>query len=118
MLVKKIALTIKEIIWTIPYSIKKFLLSKKIQSKIHNLDIKKLPKNFKTLKGPIYYIISVKNRGHGFFSNFYHVLFHISIANFYNWVPVVDMKNHQTLYNEKKKIFSTHNSWEYYFKQQ
>ena len=59
MLATKIIPTIKEIIWKIPYSIKKFLLSKKNKSKIHNLDIKKLPKNFKTLKGPIYYIIFV-----------------------------------------------------------
>ena len=118
MLATRILLILKEIIWGVLYSVKKFLLNKKNQSKIYNLDLERLPKDFKTLKGPIYYIIFVKNRGHGFFSNFYHVLFHISIADFYNWVPVVDMKNYQTLYNEKKKIFSTHNSWEYYFKQQ
>ena len=89
-----------------------------IETKFNNLDLNRLPKNYKSLKGPTYYIIFIKGKGHGFFSNFYHVLFHISIADFYNWVPVVDMENYKTLYNEKKKIFSTRNSWEYYFNQQ
>jgi len=89
-----------------------------IETKFNNLDLKRLPQNYKSLKGPVYYIIFINNKGHGFFSNFYHVLFHISIADFYNWVPVVDMENHQTLYNEKKKIFLTNNAWEYYFNQQ
>jgi hypothetical protein len=89
-----------------------------IETKFNNLDLNRQPKNYKSLKGPTYYIIFIKDKGHGFFSNFYHVLFHISIADFYNWVPVVDMENYKTLYNEKKKIFSTYNSWEYYFNQQ
>ena len=89
-----------------------------VETKFNNLDLKRLPKNYKSLKGPVYYIIFIKDKGHGFFSNFYHVLFHISIANFYNWIPVVDMENYPTLYNEKNKIFSTYNSWEYYFNQQ
>tara|TARA_Y100000389_G_scaffold167531_1_gene172770 strand:- start:18253 stop:19221 length:969 start_codon:yes stop_codon:yes gene_type:complete len=88
-----------------------------IETKFNNLDLERLPISYKSLKGPVYYIIFIKNKGHGFFSNFYHVLFHISIADFYNWIPIVDMENNQTLYNEKKKIFSTFNSWEYYFKQ-
>ena len=111
-------LTIEENIWKIPYSIKKFLSKKKNRAQASNLDLDRLPKNYQSLIGPIYYIIHVNNGGHGFFSNFFHVLFHISIADFYNWVPVVDMKNYKTLYNEKKKIFSTNNSWEYYFRQQ
>lgn len=88
-----------------------------IETKFDNLDLKRLPKNYKTKKGTVYYIIFIKDRGHGFFSNFYHVLFHISIADFYNWIPVVDMKNYQNLYNEKRKVLSTYNSWEYYFNQ-
>lgn len=106
---------IEEIIWRVPYSIKKFLSKKKNQHEVNNLDIERFSKNFNSSKGPTYYIIFVKNLGHGFFSNFYHVLFHISVADFYNWIPVIDMQNYKTLYNEKKKIFSTDNSWEYYF---
>lgn len=88
-----------------------------IETKFDNLDLKRIPKNYKIRSGPVYYIIFIKNKGHGFFSNFYHVLFHISIANFYNWVPVIDMQNFPTLYNEREKIFSTKNAWEYYFNQ-
>ena len=67
MLATRILLNLKEIIWGVLYSVKKFLLNKKNQSKINNLDLERLPKDFKTLKNPIYYIIFVKNRGHGFF---------------------------------------------------
>ncbi len=88
-----------------------------IETEFKNLDLKRLPKNYKKYIGPIYYIIFIKDKGHGFFSNFYHVLFHISIADFYNWIPVVDMKNYPTLYNERKKNFLNSNSWEYYFNQ-
>ena len=117
MLRKIITTTIKTIIWKILQLLQLFLFKKKIKTKVNNLDLERLSKNYKNLKGPVYYIIFIKNRGHGFFSNFYHVLFHISIADFYNWVPVIDMKNYQTIYNEKKNIHSTYNSWEYYFKQ-
>ena len=89
----------------------------KIETKFNNLDLKRLPKNYKSLKGPVYYIIFIENKGHGFFSNFFHILFHTSIADFYNWIPVVDMQNYKTLYNEKKKIRSTYNAWEYFFNQ-
>ena len=88
-----------------------------IETKFNNLDLKRIPYNYKLLKGPVYYVIFIRDKGHGFFSNFYHVLFHISIADFYNWIPVVDMENYRNLYNEKKKIHSTYNSWEYYFNQ-
>jgi len=88
-----------------------------IETEFNNLDLKRLPKNYKIFKGKVYYIIFIHNKGHGFFSNFYHVLFHISIADFYNWIPVVDMQNYPTLYNEKKKFLFTNNSWDYYFNQ-
>ena len=74
-----------------------------IETKFNNLDLKRIPYNYKLLKGPVYYVIFIRDKGHGFFSNFYHVLFHISIADFYNWIPVVDMENYRNLYNEKKK---------------
>ncbi len=33
------------------------------------------------------------------------------------FIPVVDMENYPTIYNENKKIFNTYNSWEYYYEQ-
>ena len=32
------------------------------------------------------------------------------------YTPIIDMKYFPTIYNEKKKIMNTYNSWEYYFK--
>jgi len=77
-----------------------------IETEFNNLDLKRLPKNYKIFKGKVYYIIFIHNKGHGFFSNFYHVLFHISIADFYNWIPVVDMQNYTKKKNEKKNFYS------------
>ena len=33
------------------------------------------------------------------------------------FIPIVDMENYTTIYNENKKICSTYNSWEYYYEQ-
>ena len=32
-------------------------------------------------------------------------------------IPIVDMYNFPTIYNEKEKILNTYNSWEYFFEQ-
>ena len=32
-------------------------------------------------------------------------------------IPIVDMENFTTIYNEKSKVFKTFNAWEYYFEQ-
>ncbi len=63
----------------------------------------------------IFYIIK-RTPGAGFFSNLTYVLGHLEIAKKYNFTPVVDMENYPTIYNEKKLINKTYNSWEYYFK--
>jgi hypothetical protein len=41
---------------------------------------------------------------------------HLQIAKKYKFTPVIDMENYPTIYNEKKIINKTYNSWEYYFK--
>ena len=43
------------------------------------------------------------------------MLNHLLIADRLHMTPVVDMKNFSNLYNEKKKINGTLNSWLYYF---
>ena len=64
----------------------------------------------------IFYVIRVdRNGGGGLFSNVLFVLNHLIIADKHDFIPIVDMKNFPTRYNESKKILSTFNSWEYYF---
>ena len=64
-----------------------------------------------------YYIIRRHPPGAGFFSNFVYVFSHISYARAHGYIPVVDMKNYNTLYNVEEPICGTENAWEYYFAQ-
>tara|TARA_B100001741_G_C16533507_1_gene590715 strand:+ start:341 stop:1387 length:1047 start_codon:yes stop_codon:yes gene_type:complete len=64
----------------------------------------------------IFYVIQ-RTPGFGLFSNLSFVLNHIKIAKDFGFIPVVDMENFPSIYNEKKKILNTMNSWEYYFEQ-
>lgn len=76
---------------------------------------KKIKESVKFSKNKKYYIIATRKKK-GFFSLLLFVLNHIKFAKKNNLIPIIDMKNHQTLYNENKTIFGTKNSWEYYFK--
>ena len=86
--------------------------------KIH-LDFKNLSKihyqNFGKLNPSKKFYIIRRNPTAGFFSNITFILNHLKICNEMNFIPIIDMKNYPTLYNEKKKIKKTYNSWEYYF---
>ena len=75
----------------------------------------KIEQNIKFSKTNRYYIIATKKKK-GFFSLLLFVLNHLKFAKKKNLIPIIDMKNYQTLYNENKTIFGTKNSWEYYFK--
>tara|TARA_B100000780_G_scaffold211962_1_gene151728 strand:+ start:1741 stop:2766 length:1026 start_codon:yes stop_codon:yes gene_type:complete len=66
-------------------------------------------------KNKKFYVIR-RSPGAGFFSNLTYILGHLEIAKKYKFIPVIDMKNYPTIYNEKKLINKTKNSWEYYFK--
>ncbi len=66
-------------------------------------------------KNKIFYIIR-RNPTAGFFSNITFVLNHLKICELMNFVPIIDMKNYPTIYNEKNKINNSSNSWDYYFK--
>jgi hypothetical protein len=63
----------------------------------------------------IFYIIR-RNPGTGFFSNITFVLNHLLIAKKFEFIPIVDMENYKTIYNEIRKIKKTFNAWEYFFK--
>ena len=64
--------------------------------------------------GKIFYVIR-RSPGAGLFSNLIYVLNHLDIANKHNFIPVIDMENYPTIYNERKSINGTKNSWLYYF---
>jgi hypothetical protein len=64
-----------------------------------------------------FYIIRRPSPGAGLFSNYHWVLGHLIYALERNYIPVVDMENYKTYYNEDEIINGTKNAWEYYFKQ-
>ena len=51
----------------------------------------------------------------GFFSNFFYVLGHLVYAEKKHYIPLIDMENYKTLYNEDVLCQGTNNAWEYYF---
>jgi hypothetical protein len=64
-----------------------------------------------------FYIIRRTPPGAGLLSNFHWVLGHIMYAINKEYIPVVDMENYKTFYNEENPIHGTMNAWEYYFSQ-
>ena len=62
-----------------------------------------------------FYIIN-RTPGSGLFSNVTYVLNQLNICDILNFIPIIDMENFPTIYNENKKVNSSHNSWNYYFK--
>lgn len=73
-----------------------------------------LKRDVKKKKKLKYYIIR-RSPGAGLFSNFIYVLNHLKIADSCGYIPIVDMENHITIYNEKVKVLDTKNSWNYFF---
>ena len=51
------------------------------------------------------------------FSNINYILNQVKYARKRKLVPIIDMENFTTIYNENKKINNTNNAWEYYFYQ-
>ena len=65
-------------------------------------------------KNKIFYVIR-RSPGAGLFSNVIYVLNHLSLIEKTNFIPIIDMENFTTIYNEKNKVEKTFNAWEYYF---
>lgn len=63
------------------------------------------------------YIIYRPSPGWGFWSNFSVILQGLDDADRMGLLPVVDMENHPTRYNEDTDELGTRNAWEYYFEQ-
>tara|TARA_B100000886_G_scaffold327644_1_gene275321 strand:- start:3418 stop:4395 length:978 start_codon:yes stop_codon:yes gene_type:complete len=66
-------------------------------------------------KSDINFLIKFKGKGHGFFSNFTHVILNLHIANLYNFNPVIIFERNQSHYSEDSKIKGSYNYWDYYF---
>lgn len=64
-----------------------------------------------------FYVIKKYFAPNGFFSNLTFVISHYKFALSKKYIPIVDMKNFVTIYNEKKMIDKCYNAWEYYFEQ-
>ena len=62
----------------------------------------------------VFYVIR-RSPGAGLFSNVIYVLNHLILAEQNKFIPVIDMENFTTIYNEKEKVNNTYNAWEYYF---
>lgn len=86
------------------FFIKKNIL---VSNKLYNLGKKNPNKTF--------YVIKKYFTPSGFFSNLTFVLDHFQFALRKGYIPIVDMKNFITIYNEKKMINKSYNAWEYYF---
>jgi len=78
---------------------------------------RELRKYKKIFKPGTFYIIRRNPPGSGLLSNFHYVLGHVMYALERDLVPVVDMENYLTFYNEDNPIDGTLNAWEYYFNQ-
>ena len=102
-------------------NIKKFLLQtpKTLNLKKNNVmssSINSYINSFGELnKDKIFYLIK-RSPGTGLFSNVSFVLNHLIIAKKFGFIPIVDMKNYITIYNEDKPIKNNLNAWEYYFR--
>ena len=89
-------------------------------NKIFKKNSKIIAKNFainsfgKKNSNKIFYIIN-RSPGAGLFSNVTFVLNQLSICKIFKFIPIIDMENFPTIYNEKNKINKTFNSWFYYF---
>ena len=92
-------------------------ISKELNSKsiLKSKDLKYFIKSF-GVKNPNkkFYVIQ-RFVGGGMFSNLNYIIHHLKLALDLNCIPIIDMENFPTKYNEKYKIDNTKNAWEYYF---
>lgn len=88
----------------------------KLKKLIKNSDLTFCVKNFGKKNPKKKFYIIQRMIGGGLFSNLNYVIHHLKIADDLKCIPIIDMKNFPTKYNEKHKINDSFNSWNYYFK--
>lgn len=64
-----------------------------------------------------FYVIRLCPPATGFLANYNYVLGYMKYAFDKGWIPVIDMENYGTLYQENEPINGTRNVWEYFFEQ-
>ena len=62
----------------------------------------------------IFYVIK-RTPGTGMFSNITFILNHLKITKNFKFIPIIDMKNFPTIYNESPIFRNNINPWNYYF---
>ncbi len=91
-----------------------FFLNQKINDEI----IKKLHLKKKTFgklnEDKIFYVIK-RSPGTGMFSNITFILNHLKICKQYKFIPIIDMENFSSIYNERINFRNNFNAWNYYF---
>ena len=92
-------------------------IKSKTNKKFSNFEANKIYSFGKNNPDKIFYIINRKSPGGGLFSNVTFVLNQLEICLSKNYIPVVDMLNFPSIYNDLNPIDNSENSWEYYFDQ-
>tara|TARA_B100000787_G_scaffold37112_1_gene26109 strand:+ start:33 stop:1067 length:1035 start_codon:yes stop_codon:yes gene_type:complete len=90
---------------------------KKLKSKsiLKSKDLKYYVKSFGSKNPNKRFYVIQRFIGGGMFSNLNYIIHHLKLALDLNCIPIIDMENFPTKYNEKNKINNTKNAWEYYF---
>ena len=47
-----------------------------------------------------------RSPGAGMFSNVNYVINHLKVCDQYNFIPIIDMENFTTIYNEERKLIT------------
>ena len=81
------------------------------ESEEPNFDIK----NFGNMNSDKTFYVIKRTPGTGFFSNITFILNHLLISEKHGYIPIIDMENYKTIYNEKIRVRNTSNAWQYYF---
>ncbi len=87
-----------------------------VQNNLHYAEKDEEKKTFGNLNSDKTFYVIKRTPGTGLFSNVTFVLNHLKICKEKNYIPIIDMKNFKTIYNEAKSIKRTDNAWEYYFR--
>lgn len=83
-----------------------------------NLKMPEQKKSFGNLNlDKTFFVIRLCPPATGFLANYNYVLGYMKYAFDKGWIPVIDMENYGTLYQEENPVNGTRNVWEYFFEQ-
>ena len=92
-------------------------ISKELKNKtfLKKNDLKYFIKSFGNKNPDKKFYVIQRFVGGGMFSNLNYIIHHLKLAIDLHCIPIIDMENFPTKYNERYKINNTKNAWEYYF---